>query len=117
RITDDVAGVFAFQTDCPSGSLAGSCSFGGSGITLRSPSGGQSGGGSFSIRLSGDALDGVYQATIILPAYSEQGTWTVVSVQPSDKAGNHTYIQGPVLAAAGYPTTITQSGPGDGTPP
>ncbi|HKN38772.1 MAG TPA: hypothetical protein VJ456_06665 [Acidimicrobiia bacterium] len=81
------------------------------------PSGGQSVGASFTTRLSGDALDGVYQATVNLPAYSEQGTWTVDPAGLYDKAGNHTYIQSPTLAAAGYPATITQNGPGDRTPP
>src|SRR5205085_2041169 len=77
RITDDVAGVFASQTDCLPGNPPGTCNFSGSYINLRSPSGGQSVGGSFTTRLSGDTLDGLYQATITLPAYSEQGTWTV----------------------------------------
>ena len=72
-----VAGVFASQTDCLPGNPPGTCNFSGSYINLRSPSGGQSVGGSFTTRLSGDTLDGLYQATITLPAYSEQGTWTV----------------------------------------
>src|SRR2546430_459216 len=61
-------------------------------------------------RISGDAQDGIYQATMTVPAFSEQGTWTVDIVGLRDNAGNHTYIQTPASShpTAAYPTSLSQ---------
>jgi hypothetical protein len=75
---------------------------------MRSPSGQQIS-GSFSKRISGTPLDGTYEATMTLPAYSEQGTWALAEwggLQLADKAGNRAYVNSATLAAAGHPTTI-----------
>lgn len=39
-------------------------------------------------RMTGDALDGVYQAAITLPRYSAGGRWSVQYVYAKDKIGN-----------------------------
>jgi hypothetical protein len=57
-------------------------------------------------RISGDKLDGVYQSTITMPAFSEQGTWKIDYLFLADNARNTGSVQGATLAAAGYPTTF-----------
>jgi len=97
RVSDDLAG-FTGGHQSPS-SFA---------LNFRSPSRGQYVSAWFndSHRISGDQLDGTYQNVLTIPAFAEQGTWTVDTLQLADNAGNVTMIPGATLAAAGYPTTF-----------
>ena len=45
-------------------------------------------------------------AVVTLPRFSEQGTWTVGGVFLADAAGNTLALDGPGLAANGFPTTF-----------
>ena len=117
RITDDIAGVWASQNDYTPGMTSSHFS---PWISMQSPSGGQNVNATFSTRISGNHLDGIYQTTITIPAYSEQGLWTMTShsgITLYDKAGNRTDLGSPTLTPAGYPTTFSQTGPGDVTAP
>jgi hypothetical protein len=79
RVTDDVAGVFAYKTDNrPDGSNYSQYS---SSLSLRSPSGTQRASAPFDLRTDGGPLDGTYQTTLTLPQYS-------------------------TLSGGGYPTTV-----------
>jgi hypothetical protein len=40
------------------------------------------------VRTSGDALDGIYTSTVLLPQYSAFGTWQTVQLQLRDLVGN-----------------------------
>ena len=90
-------------------------------VRFRSPSGGQFLDASFfgSSRISGTPTDGTYKSAypVILPAYSEQGTWTVEYLSLTDQVGNNTRIAGRTLAEAGFPASFEQTGAGDTTPP
>jgi hypothetical protein len=93
RVSDDLAGVTLNGTQIQ--------------VDFKSPSQGQSltAFGNWT-RLSGNALDGVYQTEITVPAYSEQGTWFIPQVYLTDAAGNSTSISRDTLAGGGYPTTF-----------
>jgi serine protease len=58
-------------------------------------------------RISGTAQDGVYQATMTVPQYAEQGTWTVQGFLLVDQAGNSRNLTAADMQAAGMPTTFT----------
>ena len=68
-------------------------------------------------RISGNHLDGIYEAKVTIPASAAQGTWTLRHVHLSDHVGNNVWVDTPELAAAGYPTTFEQIGAGDSRPP
>ena len=59
-------------------------------------------------RIAGDAFDGTYQGTIVLPAYSEPGVWTVM-LDVTDDIGNARQIFADELAARNLPSTITNA--------
>ena len=62
---------------------------------------------------SGDDLDGTYSASITLPRYSAQGTWTV-EVKLVDQAGNQIVAdQRPARRAPACPHGFQQTGAGD----
>ena len=67
-------------------------------------------------RVSGTALDGVYDTTLVLPWHAEPGNWNA-SVTLIDIAANTRTLTASDLAGAGLPSHITQTGPGDTTPP
>ncbi len=67
-------------------------------------------------RVSGTALDGVYDTTLVLPWHAEPGSWSA-SVTLIDIAANTRTLAAADLAGAGFPSYITQTGPGDTTPP
>ena len=107
RITDDLAGVNDFQA------LE---------MGFQSPSGAQSVSTLFSAsnRVSGDEFDGVYEATVVVPAFSEPGVWTVSFVFLRDAANNSvTLTAEELLAETGMQITflVLGSGGGDMTPP
>jgi hypothetical protein len=85
--------------------------------TFLSPSGNVAWNGYASALVSGTPLDGVYQGTLSLPAFSEAGTWTVTGVAIYDKAGNQALYSTAQLQTLGFPTTLTVVSQVDTTPP
>lgn len=81
-------------------------------LSFQSPSGNQYVGATFydSYRKSGTAVDGVYEYTMTLPAFSEKGVWTVTYFDMEDGSSNRTELTGLHLSAAGFPTSFTVSG-------
>src|SRR5260370_7688366 len=55
---------------------------------------------------SGTNLNGTYQCTITIPAYSEAGTWSVDSVYVQDNVGNWQQYTTNQLSALGFPTQL-----------
>jgi serine protease len=108
RITDDVSGAAAagYSNGVPE-------------VRFVSPSGAQIVWASFdpSKRISGTPQDGVYQTTLTVPLYAEQGTWTVQYFRLVDMTGNAQSLTAADLAAAGLPATFNQTGAGDTKPP
>ena len=88
-------------------------------IWLRSPSGAQSQGVSWSSGdlYSGDHLNRVYELHILMPRYSEQGTWVVSSVEIYDTVGNRLRLDAEDLQERVGDVTLQQSGAGDMTAP
>ncbi len=74
-------------------------------VFLQSPAGGGYTGW-FGL-LSGTTLDGVYQATVTIPQFVEEGTWTVCCLDLRDAVGNITVVHTAQLQAAGFPTQLT----------
>ena len=68
--------------------------------------------------MSGDRLDGVYQARVTLRANAEAGVWKVQSFQLSDEAGNWNVLT-PTNSAmlAGMSFTAVANGGSDTTAP
>ena len=66
--------------------------------------------------VSGDHHDGWWRTTITFDQYSDQGTWTA-RVVLFDDVGNKTELDHQELAAAGFPSTLEQVGPGDNSVP
>ena len=95
---------FKFVAQTPSLSLVFRAT-GGCGIVFRSPSGTRTAQACVS-RISGTALDGIYQGTAILPAFTEPGTWTLDFVHFYDTAGNEFTMYPAALQAAGFPTAL-----------
>jgi hypothetical protein len=91
RITDDVSG-FEFGS-----------------FIFMSPSGQQinSGGYNFAHRISGNALDGVYEITTTFPQFSEIGAWRVLQLFLRDAVGNSAVFNDSDLSTRGFPTTLT----------
>ncbi len=101
RITDDLAGLsYAYvEFDSPSGQY----------VTADFYS---------STRVSGTAQDGTYQENVVVPRYSDPGTWTARYTSLRDQVNNARNLTSGDLSAAGFPTSFTQtSGAGDTTPP
>lgn len=57
-------------------------------------------------RISGDALDGVYQRSIEFPQYEEAGTWFITAVYLGDNVGNTREYREQDLIALGFPTEL-----------
>ena len=83
HLTDDAAGVDPGATS----------------VTVHSPDGSPTFTDGLELA-TGDALDGTYDASITLPRYSTQGTWTV-EVEVADNSGNHDLWTTPELADGG----------------
>ncbi len=95
HLTDDAAGVDPGATS----------------VTVHSPDGSPTFTDGLELA-TGDALDGTYDASITLPRYSKQGTWTV-EVEVADNSGNHDLWTTAELATAGLPHDFDQTGAGD----
>ncbi len=67
-------------------------------------------------RISGTATDGVYSSTLTIPWHAAPGQWSASAVLV-DISGNTATMTTANLAAAGYPSSIDQSGAGDTTAP
>jgi len=68
-------------------------------------------------RISGDALDGIYQGDMVLPANSPAGMWKITDLQMTDAVGNAAHVDGRTLVQAGYATSFDQVGAGDSDHP
>ena len=77
-------------------------------VRFSSPSEQQYGNATFidGTRISGTALDGVYQDSFTLPQFSQCGTWKVSLLRLIDEAGNHQSLSASDLAGQGFPTTF-----------
>lgn len=106
-VTDDVAGV----------TFSSVVNFPGPGVVFRSPSGSQTRRVSSFSLVSGDNLNGQWQADITFPQFVESGTWTVDSIVLEDLVGNTVTLDTPTLDAAGFPTTLNVTSDSDTTPP
>ena len=85
-------------------------------VQLRSPSGAFL--SQFATRISGDGLDGMYQAVISLEPFLESGTWMVGGVSLWDITGNNSFLNTQILAGRSFPTTLEiTSDQSDTTPP
>ena len=60
-------------------------------------------------RIVGTDLDGTYQNTMVVPAFSESGTWTVEYAVLRDAAGNSRVLTATNLANAGIPNSFTNN--------
>lgn len=58
------------------------------------------------VRVSGDALDGVYEATLLLSAAVERGFWEVEYVMVVDQAGNARTYRGAELRDLGFASRL-----------
>jgi hypothetical protein len=67
-------------------------------------------------RISGDALDGVYQASTVVPQYTSPGTSDLQATM-QDNVGNWRTLHAADLAAMGFPSQLTETGPGDDSSP
>ena len=96
RVTDDLTGMQANLSQLE--------------VRYRSPSGqqfrGASGLGFEFILISGDALDGTWEATFIVPEFSEAGTWRVEFVFLVDAIGNTSILDEAQVQGLGLPTTL-----------
>lgn len=86
RLTDDLSGFYYNYS------------------SLKSPSGKQSINWNGSYRISGTALDGVYQSKVTFPRYSEAGTWRVNYLCMYDEAKNARCLYEADLKARGFIT-------------
>src|SRR5258706_8933273 len=87
HLTDDLSGVNA------------------AGVYFSSPSTEHSVGTSLAL-MSGTNLNGTFQGTMTVPAYSEAGTWTIGYVYVFDAVNNQNYYYTADLIALGFPTQL-----------
>jgi hypothetical protein len=74
-------------------------------VYLGSPSGSQNMVWGISL-ISGDALNGIYQALITIPRFSETGIWQFLYVRLEDFANNVVTLSTSDLVAMGFPTSL-----------
>jgi len=68
-------------------------------------------------RASGNGLDGIYTGNLVVPQFSEIGTWTVLSVQVVDATGNFSSVATSVLASRDFTTQLLVVSSQDTQPP
>src|SRR5258706_181923 len=90
HLTDDLSGVNA------------------AGVYFSSPSTEHSVGTSLAL-MSGTNLNGTFQGTMTVPAYSEAGTWTIGYVYVFDAVNNQNYYYTAFFNATASPDTFTLS--------
>jgi hypothetical protein len=111
HITDDLSGL---------GNSAAYCCYPPNNVvSFTSPSGSRTLTATFdgSKRISGTAADGIYQATITVPRYAEQGSWRISTANFADAAGNTRTMAPGDFATAGFTTSFNQTAAGDSTAP
>jgi titin len=98
RFTDDRAGVsYAYlEMAPPSGGPPRSLSLG---------------------RISGDGTDGVWEGRLLLPRFSQAGTWRVNTLRVWDAVANTAVLTAADLRAAGVTHSFTQTGTADTSGP
>ena len=94
--TDDLSGVASVAATLSSGSQA-----------VTAPA---------RLQPGGSSLSGNWVADLTLPQYSRQGTWQL-SLRAADSIGNATTLSSVRLAEMGLPSSISQTGIADETPP
>jgi hypothetical protein len=67
-------------------------------------------------RISGTATDGVYRSTLQIPWHAEPGRWNASAVLV-DISGNTSTLTTASLTAAGFPSSVNQTGAGDTAAP
>jgi serine protease len=84
-------------------------------VRFKSPTAGQIANAYFTASelISGDVYNGVYETTLTIPRYAEQGTWTVEFAYLRDQVNNNVWLQTADLQNLGFPTTFSQLGVGD----
>jgi len=60
-------------------------------------------------RVSGTDLDGIYERSVTLPRYSEQGTWSLEYAWLTDRVGNTRELNRADVIAIGFPVEIQVS--------
>jgi hypothetical protein len=77
-------------------------------VNFRSPSGWPQAEASFDAgnRISGDALEGTYEAQMVFPQFSPAGTWQLEYMLMDDYTGNRHVLLGSDVTAAGFPTEV-----------
>jgi hypothetical protein len=98
--------VEAHATDDLSGVATLTASLSGGGHTVSAPA----------HLVSGTALDGQWAASLAIPRWAPQGTWTL-ALGTADVLGNAQSYSADQLAARGLPSSIQQTGEGDTEPP
>jgi hypothetical protein len=93
--TDDLSGVSAVQLNLSNGSRWISA---------------------VATRTSGTGLHGTWKASLTLPKASAEGSYAL-SVSMIDNIGNHRTYSSTELETLALPSAVTESGPGDTTPP
>ncbi len=64
-------------------------------------------------RTSGTALDGVWQGTLTVPQFAEQGTWSLGLRRVARRRRQQENLTRSEIAAAGWPTSFEQTGADD----
>ena len=64
---------------------------------------------------SGTLLDGTFEESVILPAFSEIGAWTVRSASVTDQSGNVTSVSGAIIDLGSFDVVLAAFEPNLGT--
>ena len=108
RTTSATVGVRARMVDDRSG-VADGITDSASELVFRAPSGQVEAAVAFGLgqRASGNALDGIYDARVTIPAHAEPGTWTIARATAVDRAHNARTFNATEWAAAGFVGSFT----------
>jgi hypothetical protein len=67
-------------------------------------------------RVSGAPTDGIYTSTLKIPWHAAPGSWNASAILV-DISGNTRALSTANLASSGFPSAVTETGPGDTKPP
>jgi hypothetical protein len=98
--------VRAGFSDSPAGLLLWSGGYVSCWVYFVSPSRNQQHYNSFPFQLIGSANNGIAEGTVVLPRYSELGTWRADALQCRDATLAWTYLDTAALTAKGFPTEL-----------
>ena len=65
--------------------------------------------------VSGTLLDGTFQESVVLPAFSEIGAWTVKSASVTDQSGNVTSVSGAIIDLGNFDVILAAFEPNLGS--